>query len=75
MTRNVIVKNRSSGTFYNSWILRSRTLELEVEQNARKAKQFESEKLDLEKKLEDMVQKYNVVKQELDQTLKGLEDL
>lgn len=48
---------------------------MEVEQNARKAKQFEGEKDGLEKKLEEMVAKYNVVKQELDQTLKGLEDL
>ena len=52
-----------------------RSLELEVEQNARMAKQYEAEKEAVEKKVEDMVAKYNVVKQELDQTLKGLEDL
>jgi tropomyosin len=50
-------------------------LELEVEQHARKAKQLEDEKHVLEKKLDEMVAKYNVVKQELDSTLKGLEDL
>ncbi|KAJ3179344.1 hypothetical protein HDU87_002953 [Geranomyces variabilis] len=54
---------------------KSRGLELSSEQAERRAKQLDGEKSDLERRLEDMTQKYNVVKQELDSTLKGLEDL
>lgn len=75
MTRNGIVKKPWKSNLRLKFNTRSRSLELEVEQNARKAKQLEKEKEDLEKKFEEMVTKYNFVKQELDQTLKGLEDL
>lgn len=59
----------------SSFPCRARGLELSTEQAERKTKQLEKEKTDLEKQLEDMSEKYNVVKQELDSTLKGLEDL
>jgi hypothetical protein len=48
---------------------------LEVEQNFRKVKQADAEKEAVEKKFEDMLNKYNSVKSELDATIKGLEDL
>ncbi|KND01877.1 uncharacterized protein SPPG_03666 [Spizellomyces punctatus DAOM BR117] len=54
---------------------KARGLELTAEQADRKAKQLEADKTELEKRLDDMTQKYNVAKQELDSTLKGLEDL
>jgi tropomyosin len=74
MTKNVTEKKLLK-SIYILVNIRVRSLELESEQNARKAKQFEAEKDDFEKKLQEMVAKYNVVKQELDSTLKGLEDL
>jgi hypothetical protein len=48
---------------------------MESEKNHRKAKQEESDKLDFEKRLEEMAQKYSTVKAELDATLKELEGL
>jgi hypothetical protein len=50
-------------------------LELVAEKHERKVKQLESEKLELERQVEEKTQKYNAVKQELDQTLKDLEGL
>ncbi|KAI8854600.1 hypothetical protein BC829DRAFT_380332 [Chytridium lagenaria] len=41
----------------------------------RKAKQIDNEKIDLEKKYEELNAKYLAVKSELDATLKSLEDL
>jgi hypothetical protein len=52
-----------------------RSLELEVEQHFRKFKQAEADKDATEKKLDDMLNKYNAVKSELEATLKGLEEL
>ncbi|KAI8803802.1 tropomyosin [Cladochytrium replicatum] len=54
---------------------KARQYEMSAEQFERKSKQLDGEKLDLEKKLEEMTAKYNVVKAELESTLKGLEDL
>lgn len=45
------------------------------EQFERKAKQLESEKFELERRVEDMTTKYNAVKAELATTLQGLEEL
>ncbi len=50
-------------------------MELVAEKHERKVKQLESEKLELERQVEEKTQKYNAVKQELDQTLKDLEGL
>nr|KAJ3418410.1 hypothetical protein HK105_008345 [Polyrhizophydium stewartii] len=54
---------------------RARSLELQAETFERKAKQLDAEKLDLERRLEEMTKKYEQVKGELDQTLKDLEGL
>ncbi|KAJ1546530.1 hypothetical protein HK096_004966 [Nowakowskiella sp. JEL0078] len=54
---------------------KARNYELESEKFERKSKQLDSEKLGLEKNVEDLTAKYNVVKAELESTLKGLEDL
>ncbi|KAJ1559414.1 hypothetical protein HK096_000632 [Nowakowskiella sp. JEL0078] len=59
----------------NSTLNRARNYELESEKFERKSKQLDSEKLTLEKTVEDLTTKYNVVKAELESTLKGLEDL
>lgn len=54
---------------------RVRNLELVSEKHERKVKQLEAEKADLERQVDEKTQKYNAVKQELDQTLKDLEGL
>ncbi len=48
---------------------------MQAEQFERKAKQLDAEKAELERKLDDMTQKYTSVKAELQTTLQGLEDL
>ncbi|KAJ3109391.1 Guanine nucleotide-binding-like protein 1 [Phlyctochytrium planicorne] len=47
-----------------------RTLEITSEQHERKAKQLDNEKLELEKKYEELNEKYFAVKKELDSTAK-----
>ncbi|KAJ3107517.1 hypothetical protein HDU96_007861 [Phlyctochytrium bullatum] len=54
---------------------KARSLEVQAEHHERKAKQIDNEKMDLEKKYEDLNSKYLAVKAELDSTLKSLEDL
>jgi tropomyosin len=56
-------------------IIRVRSLELEVEKNFRQVKQAEADRQAADKKFEEMLNKYNAIKAELDSTLKGLEDL
>jgi hypothetical protein len=48
---------------------------LDVEKNFRQFKQAEADKLTADKKFDEMLNKYNGIKAELDSTLKGLEDL
>lgn len=74
MTRKEIVKSKLKGIFLSCYI-RVRAVELESEQHFRKFKQAEADREATEKKLEEMLNKYNAVKSELDSTLKGLEDL
>lgn len=54
---------------------RSHESEMGQEIAERKVKQLESDKMELERKYEDMSAKYNEVKSELATTLQGLEDL
>ncbi|KAJ3102926.1 hypothetical protein HDU96_009460 [Phlyctochytrium bullatum] len=54
---------------------KARALEVHAEHHERKAKQLDGEKLDLEKKYEDLLAQFNSVKGELEATLKSLEDL
>ncbi|KAJ3216306.1 hypothetical protein HDU67_009657 [Dinochytrium kinnereticum] len=54
---------------------KARALEVHAEHHERKAKQVDNEKMDLEKKYEDLLAQYNGVKAELESTLKSLEDL
>ncbi|KAJ3245382.1 phosphatidyl inositol kinase [Chytriomyces hyalinus] len=54
---------------------KARSLEVHSEHHERKAKQIDTEKVDLEKKYEELTAKYNAVKAELEATLKSLEDL
>src|SRR6476661_1023798 len=54
---------------------RIRTLELEHETAARQVQHLEKDKTVMEEKLAEMMEKYKTVKQELDNTLKSLEDL
>ncbi|KAI9352916.1 tropomyosin like-domain-containing protein [Obelidium mucronatum] len=54
---------------------KARSLEVHSEHHERKAKQIDTEKVDLEKKYEDLTARYNAVKAELEATLKSLEDL
>lgn len=52
-----------------------RNLELISEQSERRAARLEAEKNELESKLDDINQKYIVVKKELDDTLKSISEL
>jgi hypothetical protein len=74
-----MIKNGIARNWLKSMIVlvmgRVRSLELEVEQNFRNFKQAEADREATEKKLEEMLNKYNAVKSELESTLKGLEDL
>ncbi|KAJ3189666.1 hypothetical protein HK101_008803, partial [Irineochytrium annulatum] len=54
---------------------KARALEVHAEHHERKAKQVDNEKIDLEKKYEELNAKYLAVKAELDSTLKSLDDL
>jgi hypothetical protein len=50
-------------------------LEVHAEHHERKGKQLDTEKIELEKKYEELNVKYNAIKLELENTLKSLEDL
>ncbi|KAF9583652.1 hypothetical protein BGW38_008936 [Lunasporangiospora selenospora] len=52
-----------------------RQMDVKAEQFERKVQQLENDKGVYERKLEDMVAKYNGIKQELDDTIKSLEDI
>ncbi|KAJ1553826.1 hypothetical protein HK405_006787 [Cladochytrium tenue] len=52
-----------------------RVLEVAMEQAEKRAQRFEAENLALEKKLEDMTAQYQAVKNDLEQTLKSLDEL
>ncbi|KAJ3060543.1 hypothetical protein HDU98_003502 [Podochytrium sp. JEL0797] len=78
LTRKVQMLEHSLEEREKSWreaTDKARSLEVHSEHHERKAKQIDSEKVDLEKKYEELQGKYNAVKAELESTLKSLEDM
>lgn len=61
--------------FKNIFILRLRTTDVKAEHFERKCNTLESEKADLEKKLDEKEQEFKKKEEELEATLKQLEDM